>query len=150
MTDSLIPSQTQNTSPGSLKTDSKTRIKRQTEKIKEIDAKIEDGKIVAGGEEYVIDNHQDFNVALGMCQAEEIEAMEVSLDFFARISHGKETPFIIYGNPAVKVFPAGKMEKGLKILQLSRDKYLDLLGKRAREKEAKRKALEDEISSLDD
>lgn len=104
---------------------------------------------MAGGEEYVIENYQDFNVALGMCQTENIEAMEVDQAFFDTLSKGRPTPFIVYGNPAVKVFPQGKMEKGLKILMLDRDKYLELLAKKARIETAKRKAEADEITDLD-
>lgn len=104
---------------------------------------------MADGEEYVIENYQDFNVGLGMCQTEGIEAMEVSPAFFSQLSKGKETPFIVYGVPPVKVFSQGKMEKGLKILMLDRDKYLELVGKKAREAAAKKKAEVDEITDLD-
>lgn len=134
---------------GSSEIGSKTRIRRKTEKIKEVEAAVVDGKIMAGGEEYVIENYQDFNVALGMCQTESIEAMEVAQEFFDTIAKGRPTPFIVYGNPAVKVFPQGKMEKGLKILQLDRDKYLELLAKKARIETAKKKAEADEITDLD-
>ncbi len=104
---------------------------------------------MADGEIYVIENYQDFNVGLGMCQTEGIEAMEVAQEFFDVLAKGKPTPFIVYGNPAVKVFAQGKMEKGLKILNLDRDKYLELLAKKARIETAKKKAESDEITDLD-
>jgi hypothetical protein len=130
------------------------RIKPKQGKITEVEATVtHDGKIQyeedGQQKEYVVDNYADFRVAHGMCQTEGVEAMEVSSEFFQVLAHGKETPFIIYGQPAVKVFPQGKMEKGLKILTLSRDKYMELLSKKAKEDSLKKKVEEDQITSLD-
>ena len=113
----------------------------------------EDGQVVVETEsgekvEYVIDNYQDYNVAVGMCQTEGLEGFEVSPEFFQILVRGQQTPFLITGVPPVKVFPKGTMEKQLKIMALSIEKYRELLGKKAREEAAKKKAQEDEIDSL--
>lgn len=84
-----------------------------------------------------------------MAQTEGAEGFEVSPKFFQVLSKGKETPFIITGNPAVKVFSKGTMEKQLKILKLSVSKMNELRGKQAREKAAAVKKAEDEVTSLD-
>lgn len=80
-----------------------------------------------------------------MCQTEEVEAMEVDEKFYDVLTKGRPSPFICYGNPMVKVFCKGKMEKGLKILKLDRDTYLELQGKKARKEAALKKAQTEEL-----
>ncbi len=145
---------TRDTKSGSETTSVKTKLKRKEGKIKEVEASVtHDGKFVyhddEGEKEFVVDDYHSYNVAIGMCQTENVEAMEVSEKFFTMLAKGKETPFIVAGVPAVKVFPLGKMDKGLKILSLTRDKYLDLVAKKAREEAAAKKAEEDMVTSLD-
>ncbi len=134
-------------------TDSKTRIKRKEGKIKEVEASVShDGKITyeEDGEEkdFVVEDYHSYNVALGMCQTEGVEGMEVSEKFFNILAKGKATPFIITGMPAVKVFPLGTMEHRLKVLKLSVRRYEELLAKAAREKAAVKQAEEDSITHL--
>lgn len=142
----------QTTKSGSGETSTK-RIKTKQGKIREVEAEVtHDGKVIysdeEGQKEYSIDNYQDYNVALGMCQTEKLEGFEVDEKFFDILVQGKETPFLITGNPSVKVFRKGTMDKQLKILSLSISKMNELRAKQAREKaELKRKA-EDEITSL--
>lgn len=152
MSDPTAP-QTPGMNNGSEKTSKRIKPK-QTGKITEVEATVtHDGKIMyeedGQEKEFIVENYSDFRVALGMCQTEGTEAMEVSNNFFGILTQGKPTPFIIYGNPAVKVFPHGKMEKGLKILTLSRDKYLELISKKAKEEAEKAKKVEDAVTSLD-
>lgn len=141
---------TQDTSAGSSETSSKqVRIKAKKPKIEEVEAEIIDGKIQTEDGEFYPADYSSYRLALQMCQDAGIHSMEVDPEFFKVITHGKSTPYLVTGMPAVKVFPQGTMEKGLKIERLSVRKYEELLVKKAREEAAKKKAEEDEITSLD-
>jgi hypothetical protein len=83
-----------------------------------------------------------------MARDANLEAMEVDEGFFRLITQGKPTPYLLTGNPPVKVFPKGAMIHGLRLEKLSLAKYQELLAKKAREEAAKKKAEEDEITSL--
>lgn len=139
---------------------SKTRIKKKEGKIKEVEATVNHaGKITYSDDlgeekEFIIDDYSDFHTALGMCQTEGILGMEVSIKFFDILANshglgrGKDTAFIVWGTPPVKVFRLGTMEKQLKILNLSIDKMNELRAKKGREVAAAKKKAEDEITDL--
>lgn len=142
---------TQDTKDGSSETSSSkpVRLKAKKPQIQEVEAEIIDGRIQTEDGDFYPADHYSYRVALDMCRDRGIEAMEVDDGFFKQITHGKPTPYLITGNPPIKVFPKGSMEKGLKLEKLSVAKYQELLAKKAREEAAKKKAEEDQVDSLD-
>lgn len=62
-------------------------------------------------EEAVIDNPQDFQIAIGNAQMDGADHIEVTERLFKHLIKGAKTKYITYGNPGIKVFMKGTRDK---------------------------------------
>lgn len=68
------------------------------------------------------------------------KAFEVSTRLFTMLTMGKETPYLIQGNPAVFIYPEGQMTKHQTIDTLTIDDLMDLRAAKAKKEGEKNKA----------
>lgn len=139
-------------SDGTSETSLKTKLKKKTPKVKEIEATMSyDNKIVyeEGGEtkEYSIDSMEDLNWAVNECAVTGKNAFEVSNRLFDLLAHGIPTPFIIKGNPAVYIYREGTMEKTQTLMSLDIDDVLELKAKKARKEAEEAKAKKEKFKA---
>lgn len=59
----------------------------------------------------VIDNPEDFRMAVGNAQLDGVEHLEVSEKLFKYLLKNSKSRYITYGNPGVKVYLAGTKDK---------------------------------------
>jgi hypothetical protein len=145
---------TQDTKAGTSETNSKqVRLKKKTSHIKEVEATVhDDGKVTysdEAGEEkaYVIDSTEDFRFAMGEAQLTGKKNLEVSHRLFDHLTLGKPTPYIIYGNPAVKIYREGTMDQIEKLESLDVEDLIELKAKKARKIAVEEKARKDKIKA---
>ncbi len=60
--------------------------------------------------EPVIDNPEDFRIALGNAQMDGKEFIEVSPKLYSYLLKNAKSPYITYGDPGIKVYKAGTRE----------------------------------------
>jgi len=81
----------------------------------------------------VIDDPQDFRVAVGNAQMEGHEYIEVSERLFNHLARKSKTAYLTYGEPGVKVFKVGTREEIEKIEKMSAENYGNYMGRKAAE-----------------
>lgn len=69
----------------------------------------------------VIDNPTDFQYAVGNAQMSGRTYLEVSDELFNYLVKNNNTQYLTYGNPGIKIFKEGTMEKILAFESLSPD-----------------------------
>ncbi len=140
---------TQDTNPGTSDKNTSLRIKRKPAKVKEVEATVHtDGSITyqdeAGDEKaYVVDSMEDYRWVLGEAQVLQKKGFEVSHRLFDALTHGKDTPYLIVGNPAVFIYREGSMQKQQTLDGLDVDDIIELKAKRARREAAEKAAKKD-------
>lgn len=88
------------------------------------DFKLPETKPVEAKSDVVIDNPADFREALSQAQLHEVEYLVVSPKLFAYLSNNKETPWINYGEPCVRVYKEGTKDDCDVCESLSPDKLM--------------------------
>lgn len=96
----------------------------------------------------VIDNLEDFRFAVGEAQVIGKKAIEVSERVYTHLTLGKDTPYIIWGKPAVKVYKVGTMDRTERLESLSVEELMEIKAAKARkvaeQEKAKKRAIIDE------
>lgn len=114
-----------------------TRLKKKQGKIEEVEAVMtHDNKIVyeeAGQvKEYVVDSMEDYRWALSEAQTMGRKSFEVSERLFDALTMGKDTPYLIQGNPAVFIYRQGTMERHRFLDSLTIEELQELRAKKAK------------------
>lgn len=84
-------------------------------------------------EEIIIDNPEDFRMAIGQAQMEGEESIEVGEKLFKYLLKNSKSPYLTYGDPGIKVYLKGTRDKLEREEKMSAEAYLDMLGKKAKE-----------------
>lgn len=81
--------------------------------------------------EGVVSTPHDFQAAIGRCQMEGPDYLEVSDKLFSFLVKGQKTDSLTYGKPAIRVFRAGTRDAVLKIERLNAEQYHEFAMKQA-------------------
>lgn len=81
----------------------------------------------------VIDNPQDFRMAIGRAAMEGEEYIEVSEKLFKYLLKNSKSPYLTYGDPGIKVYLAGTREEIEREERMSAEQYAEYIGKKQRE-----------------
>lgn len=73
----------------------------------------------------VLDNPEEFRMAIGNCQLEGRGWIEVSERLFNYLIKNQKTAYITYGDPGIKVFKAGTRAGIAKEERMSAEEYAD-------------------------
>lgn len=73
----------------------------------------------------VIDNPEEFRMAIGNCQLEGRNWVEVSERLFNYLIKNQKTAYITYGDPGIKVFKTGTRAGIAKEERMSAEEYAD-------------------------
>lgn len=79
---------------------------------------------------------------------------EVSERFFKQLTHGKSTPYLITGSPAVRIYPKGAMDLTLRMESLTVEDIIELKSKKAaklaKEQTEEKEKLKKDLEELED
>jgi hypothetical protein len=81
-------------------------------------------------DDVVVDNPEDFRMAIGRAQMAGRESIEVSEELFNYLVKNNQTEYLTYGSPGVKVYRAGTRDKIEKFEALNPDEQSRLRIKR--------------------
>lgn len=59
----------------------------------------------------IASNPHEFHIMVGKAQMSDDRAVEVTPELFAYLLNGQKAPFIMYGNPAVRVYKVGTRDE---------------------------------------
>jgi hypothetical protein len=93
----------------------------------EIDESVIDPKEVPE----VIDNPEDFRMAVGQAQMEGLDYVEVGEKLFRYLLKNSKSKFLTYGDPGLKVYLVGTREQLEKEQKMSAEDYHEYLSKQA-------------------
>ena len=81
----------------------------------------------------IIDNPQDFRMAVGQAAMEGQEYIEVSEKLFKYLLKNSKSKYLTYGDPGIKVYLAGTREEIEREERMSAEQYAEYISKKARE-----------------
>lgn len=130
--------------------DTNLRIKKKPAKVKEVEATVHaDGKITYEEDgvqkDYVVDSMEDYRWVMSEAQMLGKKGFEVSHRLFDALTHGKDTPYMIVGSPAVFIYREKTMEKFQALDGLDVDDIIELKAKKARREAEEAKAKKEEF-----
>jgi hypothetical protein len=87
--------------------------------------KIEEKAVVEIEKEKVIETPDEFRIAMGNAQMDDVEYIEVSEKLFKHLLKNHKSKFLTYGDPGIKVYVAGTREKYEAEEAMSADAYYE-------------------------
>ncbi len=80
--------------------------------------------------ESVIDSPEEFRTAIGRCQMDRVDHIEVTERMFEYLVKGHATPYLCYGNPGIKVYRVGTKPENDRLERMSAEDYSRYLATR--------------------
>ena len=92
-----------------------------------------EGPVVSGDVPEVIDNPEDFRMAIGQAQMEHHDSIEVSEKVFNYIIKNNKTKYFTYGSPGIKVYKVGTKEALDREESMSAEAYHDMVTRKPKD-----------------
>jgi hypothetical protein len=86
---------------------------------------IEENLLIPKDEITLIDNPEDFRMAVGQAAMNGEEYVEVSEKLFKYLLKNSKSRYLTYGDPGIKVYKVGTREENEKIDKMSADAFLE-------------------------
>ncbi len=78
----------------------------------------------------ILDNPEEFRVAVGQAQMDGIQHLEVTEKLFAYLTRNSDTKYLTYGDPGLKIYKAGTKDAIEKVESMNAEAYNDYLVKK--------------------
>lgn len=80
--------------------------------------------------EGVINDPEEFRIALGRAQMDQLEYIEVTPKLFDYLRKNQETRYICYGSPGIKVYKVGTRDECEKVDKMNAENYQSYVWKK--------------------
>jgi hypothetical protein len=87
--------------------------------------KVEEKQVVEFEKEKVIETPDEFRIALGNAQMDDVEYIEVSEKLFKHLLKNHKSKFLTYGDPGIKVYAVGTRDKYEAEQDMSADQFYE-------------------------